>query len=292
VELVVVGCVVSVELVVVGCVVSVELVVVGCVVSVELVVVGWVVDVDVLVELPWVVVVTPGLVVVVCPGRVVVVTPGRVVVVVVVPGLGEFLCLGGRRVCGLEAEVIVVTPAIVVVGIVDTVVVLSPGGIVCPAAIGCPSVGWHSREENRLMSPSTLIAACNTYTRFPGPRVSRSINHAWSGLRPITVIASPSNTSPSWVPPGQAYTGELWMTLPGASYPFRPLNQEKPAIRRAPSSKAPSPMMRRPALSMSKRGRNRRSATCEPPDTFKRLAMSRASSSGASLLPFLGPEGS
>jgi hypothetical protein len=93
---------------------------------------------------------------------VVVVTPGRVVVVVVVPGLGEFRCLGGLRVWGLEAALVVVSPGIVVVGMVDTVVVLSPGGIVCPAAIGCPSVGWHSRDENSVMSPSTLIADCTT----------------------------------------------------------------------------------------------------------------------------------
>jgi hypothetical protein len=61
---------------------------------------------------------------------VVVVTPGRVVVVVVVvPGLGGVLRRGlGFEV--VEASEVVVSPGVVVVGIVETVVVLSPGGMV------------------------------------------------------------------------------------------------------------------------------------------------------------------
>jgi hypothetical protein len=99
--------------------------------------------------------------VVVCPGRVVVVTPGRVVVVVVVPGLEVPLRRGGR-VGAVSASVVVVSPGVVVVGIVETVVVLSPGGMVCPAAIGWPSAGWHSRVESRVRSPSTLTADSDT----------------------------------------------------------------------------------------------------------------------------------
>jgi hypothetical protein len=62
----------------------------------------------------------------------------------------------------VPAAVVVVSPGIVVVGIVVTVVVLSPGGMVCPAAIGCPSAGWHSRVESRVKSPSTVTDDCNT----------------------------------------------------------------------------------------------------------------------------------